>query len=340
MIRRACPRSGGFTLIELLVVIAIIAILIGLLLPAVQKVREAAARMACSNNIKQIGLAVHNYENANGVVPSMWIDYNSGWMNRAFRNMYCDILPYIEQNNLYTAGSSANPQVGSSGYGWNFIAPYVAVEQVKTYQCPADGTNSSHQDPNFSYGGTPLGTQYITTSYRGNLMVFDPNVSKSLMNSMTDGLSNTIITAHTLERCDSTNDWGIIQYVDWGAEPGMTGTQHPVPAFGWPTYAANNSVRDSSGLYAGVPAGGAAPTKNTIGVYIYGYPDFTSGGLPFQITPGAGNCHPDVLTSPHTGAMLVGLGDGSVRTVSPGISLTTWRNACNPVDGAVLGSDW
>ena len=335
-------RSGrlGFTLIELLVVIAIIAILIGLLLPAVQKVREAAARMSCSNNIKQIGLAVHNYESSNGVVPSLWISYRHGWMNQAWRNMFCDLLPYVEQQALYTAGSDGNPTVGSSGYGWNYLCDYVAVAQVKTYQCPADGTNPTHQDPNFSYGGSSLGTQYVTTSYRGNLMVFDPNASKSLMNAMPDGLSNTIITAHTLEKCDSTNYWGIVQYVDWGTNPADTGTQHPIPGFGWGTYAANNSVRDSSGLYAGVPAGGAAPTKNTTGVYIYGYPDFTSGSLPFQLTPGPGNCHPDVLTSPHTGAMLVGLGDGSVRTVSSGITTTTWRNACNPIDGNPLGSDW
>jgi prepilin-type N-terminal cleavage/methylation domain-containing protein len=334
------PGRRGFTLIELLVVIAIIAILIGLLLPAVQKVREAAARMACSNNIKQIGLAVHNYDGTNGKLPSLWIAYRNGWMNQAWRNMFCDILPYVEQDALYKAGSDSNPTVGNAGYGWNYICNYVAVQPVKTYLCPADGTNSGHTDPNFGYGGTPLGTQYATTSYRGNIMVFDPNANKPLVNAMPDGLTNTIILAHTLEKCDSTNYWGITQYVDWGANPADTGTQHPIPGFGWATYAANNPVRDSTGNYAGVPSGGAAANKNTTGVYIFGYPDFTSGSLPFQISPGGGNCHPDVLTSPHTGAMLVGLGDGSVRTVSSAVSVTTWQNACNPIDGNVLGSNW
>jgi hypothetical protein len=181
-------------------------------------------------------------------------------------------------------------------------------------------------------------------------MVFDPNQNLSLVNSMPDGLSQTIMIGHCLEKCDGANvGWpvGPGSYIDWGANPGDTGTQHPLAGFGWVTYAANNTVRDSSGNYAGVPppsikgaSAGLAPNKNQIGVYKFGYPDYAAGNLPFQINPAAGNCRPDVLQSPHASVMLVGLGDGSVKSVSSGISVATWRNACNPRDGNPLGNDW
>src|SRR5688572_9714562 len=130
-------RGRAFTLIELLVVIAIIAILIGLLLPAVQKVRDAAARAQCANNLKQIGLAIHNYHDANGKLPpgNLYIrlyqnqfDYYDTWA--------ISILPYIEQDNLYRLYDLRLPNVIPASVSPN--QAQVREAAVKTYQCPSD----------------------------------------------------------------------------------------------------------------------------------------------------------------------------------------------------------
>jgi prepilin-type N-terminal cleavage/methylation domain-containing protein len=326
-------RRRGFTLIELLVVIAIIAILIGLLLPAVQKVREAAQRISCTNNFKQIGLACHNYHDANQQLPpfSSWIHTTPG--SNTETNMFFSLLPFIEQQNLMNLQfTEKNQGYYFPGAGWQNYCAAIGPNVVQTYLCPADASNGNHQDPSSEY---QFGPQFATGGYVGNVMVFDPALPRTLVTAMPNGTSNVVMIGHRLELCDSTNVTGNsppfnIFSNDWDLTPDQTGNYHELPGFGWSTYLAQRG----NYICAINQSGGGLHALTG------GFPNYSHGTLPFQILPTPGNCDPDVISSPHTGIMIVGLGDGSVRTVAASIAVATWVNACIPDSGLPPGTGW
>jgi prepilin-type N-terminal cleavage/methylation domain-containing protein len=336
---RRIPRFA-FTLIELLVVIAIIGVLIGLLLPAVQKVREAANRSTCANNLKQIALAVHNYADANQQnVPNAWLqqwnghgadgtEFGSNGSNRDVTTMWHLILPYVEQEALYKLGTTANPLIVSwSMRLWSSFPPVGGVS-VKIYLCPSDPGPLTTTGFTWAFNDqTTPPTEPATSNYAANVMVFDPSVNRTITNAMPDGLSNTVVVAHRLRWCDASVVWGSGgAYTGWALHQFQTGNTRDSGYFGMPTY---NALR---GLHV--------TRQNEFGVPSQRMDFWESSTVPFYTDPPPGYCQPNVPTSPHPGVMVCALGDASVRTVSTTISGTTWRNACIPDDGNVLGSDW
>jgi prepilin-type N-terminal cleavage/methylation domain-containing protein len=320
------PRPRAFTLIELLVVIAIIAILIGLLLPAVQKVREAAARSQCTNNVKQIALAAHTYAGTYQRVPPLWLQVTT--LPRDTVGILFLLLPFIEQDNLYKQGTSINPTVAADGFQrWSgFVGSNIWQTNfspvVKTYICPSDVGFAGNLD--IMPGQT---TGWAAGNYRCNVVVFDPANQRPLNTAMPAGTSNTVAFAHALQQCDGTNSSTGPGYLttDWAAYPrDAQWGQHCIPGFGYDTYVSvyggNNGLQDITG----------------------NLPRSTFGAIPFQLKAvGAppGTCLVEVTNSPHD-TMVAGLGDGSVRPVAGSISSATWGNACNPRTTTPMGTDW
>jgi prepilin-type N-terminal cleavage/methylation domain-containing protein/prepilin-type processing-associated H-X9-DG protein len=215
-ILRMLRRWRGFTLIELLVVIAIIAILIGLLLPAVQKVREAANRAQCQNNLKQMSLATVNCCDTNqGLVPpgdGLYPNFNPS-PNNSYASVFFHILPYLEQNNAYQATLQPTDPHGNNGnvptYSpfWNVLAV-----TVKTYICPSDPSNSISAS---SWNSAAL-------SYAYNAQVFPVywNGYHRYPSHFTDGTSSTIM--FTDQNAECTGFWP-----DWG--PSIADATWPQP---------------------------------------------------------------------------------------------------------------
>jgi prepilin-type N-terminal cleavage/methylation domain-containing protein len=309
-------KAKAFTLIELLVVIAIIAILIGLLLPAVQKVREAAARAQSSNNLKQLGLAVHNINDSAGYLPP-----GVGWKPAVNVQGGIDgpvhfyLFPYIEQDNLYKTTYQSSWEIS---WDWN-AGTYTWISGPQAYRANTGygtvKTLVAPQDPNSGlYQGD------TSTSYLANAEVFTGGMT---IQQIGDGSSNTMLFVEAYGGYSyGQGTW------DWNSSP-LTYTQISRDAI-WNISAeqVSETVYDYSPWLIET-IGTTGPTFKR-----------SPGSVAFQVKPQQYYQDGSLPQSYSSAGLQVLLGDGSVRMVGAGISKTTWDAAITPNGGEVLGNDW
>lgn len=297
-------KHNAFTLIELLVVIAIIAILIGLLLPAVQKVREAANRMRCANNLKQIGIALHAYHDARGNFPQGGGDPTNGVENPSRRVFYFNwpfhIYPYMEQEALYKLVPTDEFVDINTVAGGAAILSKLDTSTVNNYYCPTRRTvRLYHNNAVTDYGGNGG-----TTNSDGVLVINNsPNYQRVNIGNITDGTSNTLMVGErriNLESIETGTDF-------YDNEPAV------------------RAGADGDLIRRAQPSGGSwlvpAADINTVSTANGGY--FGGSGL-MQ------------FGSSHSGGMVALLADASVRNLKFGSNPTAFKNLCIRNDGLVL----
>jgi prepilin-type N-terminal cleavage/methylation domain-containing protein/prepilin-type processing-associated H-X9-DG protein len=314
---RPYSRRAGFTLIELLVVIAIIAILIGLLLPAVQSVRAAAAKTQCTNNLKQIGLALHNYHGVSNCFPPGYIDnqvssgplppagfvgpYNPGWGWAVF------ILPYMEQQQVY---NQINPPANALGTVMANNPSYLQVA-LKSFLCPSDPLGAQgYSNANRPFQSVPSTTAPVYTSQSNYVVcsgddgasfngIFGTNTSTTIV-SITDGTSNTF----------------------------MVGERASKNASQWPSYAGLVFGQDDN------DADNFATDQAVMGWTDIHIQDGVWGGT----SPGsAGGLPQNSFGSMHTGGANFLMADGSVHFITNNIAWGDTLNNQPPQTYNILG---
>jgi prepilin-type N-terminal cleavage/methylation domain-containing protein/prepilin-type processing-associated H-X9-DG protein len=329
-----CRKPSGFTLVELLVVIAIIAVLVGLLLPAVQAAREAARRTQCQNNLKQIGLALQNFEAAQGMFPPGYIsqpanpamgpvdpgfdDAGPGWAWLAI------VLPYVEQRGLYDL-------VNMRLKCWDPASAAAVQTQVPLFRCPSDimGQNPGSEttvnvtDVNNNTLAEFARSNYVSSVGSSTLwcswpITIQPNGaiyrdSETRIADVTDGLSQTVFA---VERSSNLADsvWA-------GVVPGSVHWSYP-PYAGIGTGGLNTPY-DGPGAFVGAH-GGPCPYEDPVVIH----------------PPNSPLGHSDQAQSTHPGGANILTGDGSVHFYVDGHALSTWVALVSRNGGDVVGEDF
>jgi Protein of unknown function (DUF1559) len=293
--------------------------------PAVQRVREAASRIQCANNLKQIGLGAHHYHDSHGHLPPVIGYYPPA--SGAFGTCFFHLLPFIEQDSLYrnAQGSVSFPPPDGACVVYFAGNNNVYTQPVKIFLCPSDP--SVGPDSVVTINGFPFGA----SSYAPNALVISerpgigPQGKARLHADIQDGTSNTILIAEKYARCTKTTM--APQFQDSGTAWAYSGAT-PFPWQPPPMSPPRAGFAPGFAIRA-LAATGAAP-------------DAIGEGSIFQVqpTPFLGNCDPTRASTAHAGGILVGLADGTVRTLAPTMSGKTWWAALTPSDGEVMGSDW
>lgn len=330
-------RSKAFTLVELLVVIAIIAVLVGLLLPAVQKAREAANKTRCMNNLRQLALATAACNDQNGFLPPAfgWFPVgNTASLQGQFYNvasgvaigygtLFFHLLPFVEETTIYWASSV---QQASGGIVYQSTQPNIWGRKIDIYQCKSDPSippGSLYTLANNSvYSTSPFGTM----SYAYNFQVFGL-VDQFFVNlgwqgnarlssgTFTDGTSKTILFTDKYAQCGALPPRATL-WADNNADSYG-------PSFGVAYYLMSNGATWNDVSYSSIFNVGTTSR--------------------FQYMPSPFNstiCNPALASTPHVSGLNVAMADGHVRTLGYNMSGITWWAACTPNNRDLLGNDW